>query len=201
MKDTRAEKTAAGDVALLGTFSPGQHEVGFQFQLDNSHDRSKSLRISLPPHVAELRVIAEGARGMAFRVDGFPESEAMQGQDGSHLLVTARHLVRGDAPLESIEVTLENLPVPSAGRWYAVGLAVLLAALGLFQMARRNPSPARKLARREEAEEAENLVLTELVQLERLRKNDGIGPRSYEETRLELLDALARLDARTAHFG
>ena len=198
MSDTRAEKTASGDLRIVGTFSPGQHEIGFQFQLDNAHNRSKSLRIALPPHVAELRVVAEGARGMELHVPGFPDAELTQGQDGSHLLVTARHLVRGEAPLDSIDIALENLPVPSPGRWYAVGIALALAGFGLFQMVRRNPSPARKLARSEEAQEAEDLVLAELVQLERLRKNERIGPRTYEETRVELIDALARLDARTA---
>ena len=198
MSDTRAEKTPSGKLKIVGTFSPGTHEVGFQFQLDNPHDRSKSLRIDLPPHVAELRVVAEGARGMVLHVDGFADAEPTQGQDGSHLLVTGKHLVRGEAPLESLDITLENLPVPSNGRWYAVGIALLLAGLGLFQMLRQNPSPARKLARLEEAEEAEGLVLAELVQLEKLRKAERIGPRTYEETRLELLDALARLDIRAA---
>lgn len=195
--DTRAEKTASGALQIVGTFSPGQRDIGFQFQLDNPHDRSKSLRIALPPHVAELRVVAEGARGMELHVASFPDAEPMQGQDGSHLLVTGKHLVRGEASLDSISIALENLPVPSMGRWYAVGLALLIAGFGLVQMLRQSPSSARKLAREGEAEEARDLVLGELVELERLRKNDRIGPRSYEETRSELLDALARLDMRS----
>jgi hypothetical protein len=195
--DTRAEKTASGDLEIVGTFSPGQRDIGFQFQLDNPHDRSKSLHIALPPHVAELRVVAEGARGMELHVPGFPDAEPMQGQDGSHLLVTGKHLVRGESSLDAVGITLENLPVPSSGRWYAVGLALLIAGFGLFQMVSARPSPARRLARAEEAQEAEDLVLGELVELERLRKNDRVGPRTYEETRSELLNALARLDSRT----
>ncbi|HEX7671937.1 MAG TPA: hypothetical protein VF395_20220 [Polyangiaceae bacterium] len=197
MSDTRVEKTASGDLRIVGTFSPGEHEVGFQFQLDNPHDRSKSLHIALPPHVAELRVVAEGARGMELHVPSFPDAEPMQGQDGSHLLVTGKHLVRGESSLDSVSITLENLPVPSSGRWYAVGIALMIAGFGLFQMVSQRPSPARKLARQGEAEEAEDLVLRELVELERLRKSDRVGPRTYEETRAELLDALARLDSRT----
>ena len=134
---------------------------------------------------------------MELHVASFPDAEPMQGQDGSHLLVTGKHLVRGETSLDSISIALENLPVPSMGRWYAVGLALLIAGFGLVQMLRQSPSSARKLAREGEAEEARDLVLGELVELERLRKNDRIGPRSYEETRSELLDALARLDMRS----
>jgi hypothetical protein len=196
MSDARADRVPSGNVELLGTYSPGQHDVGYQFQLDNKHDARRVLRVALPPHVAELRVVAEGVRGMVLRADGFPDAEPMQGQDGSKLLVTGRRLTRGDPAMQSVEITLDNLPVPSLGRWYAVVAAVCIALLGLFQALRGNRSPARRTARADEAEQAEGLVLDELVALERLRRDERIGPRTYEETRVELLEALARLQTR-----
>ena len=203
MNDTRVEKGASGAVELLGTYSPGQHEVNYQFQLDNAHDPQRTLRLALPPHVAELRIVAEGARGMVLHASGFPDAEPMRGQDGSRLLVTGRRLGRGDSAIQSVEITLANLPVPSPGRWYAVACAVALAALGMAQIARRTKdgkqgSPADGITP-SEVDQAEELVLDELVELENLRADDRIGPRTYEETRVALLDALARLGVRRAN--
>jgi hypothetical protein len=194
--DIRAERTPSGSVAILGTFSPGQHEVGFQFQLDNPHNARANFHIGLPPHVAELRVVAEGSRTTVLTAEGFPDAQPMQGQDGSRLLVTGRRLARGEPVLDAVDVTLDNLPVPSLGRWYAVGFAVLLAAFGLSRMLGRGEKTGARGLPQDESKEAESLVLDELVELERLRRGDRIGPRTYEEARVALLDALARLEAQ-----
>jgi hypothetical protein len=195
MSDQRFDREGGGDVALRGTFGPGQHELGFQFEIDNPHERQKSIRLTLPPHVAELRIVAESTRGMVLHADGFPDAEPTQGQDGSRLLVTAKHLVRGDPAMATLEIELSNLPVPSKGRWYAVFTALGFALFGLALAAKAAAREAPAVTR-DEAKEAENLVLAELVSLERLRREDRIGPKTYERTRRELLDALARLDAR-----
>lgn len=196
--DARIERPGSGDAELLGTYSPGQREVGYQFQLDNDHESRRTIRIGLPPHLAELRVVAEGGRGMVLSADGFPAAEPMEGQDGSRLLVTGRRLARGEPALDFVEITLDNLPVPSAGRWYAVVMAAGLAVLGLVSaFPRRKGSDTRRRPIDEvEVTEAQDLVLDELVALEKLRRDDRIGPRTYEETRVELLDALARLEAQ-----
>jgi len=181
---------------MLGTYSPGQHDIGYQFQLDNLHDARRSIRIGLPPHVAELRIVAEGAKGMVLTAEGFPDPEPMQGQDGSRLLVTGRRLSRGDEALASVEITLDNLPVPSTGRWYAVVIACALGALGLATALRKDGSDKKAVRSVDPADvkQAEELVLDELVALEKLRREERVGPRTYEETRIELLDALTRLE-------
>jgi hypothetical protein len=196
MSDTRVERGASGDVEVLGTYSPGQHDIGYQFQLDNLHDSRRTIRIGLPPHVAELRIVAEGARGMVLSAEGFPDPEPMQGQDGSRLLVTGRRLASGDQALASVEISLDNLPVPSAGRWYAVAIACVLGALGLATALRKETSEKKAVRSVDPADvkQAEELVLDELVALEKLRGQKRVGPRTYEETRIELLDALTRLE-------
>jgi hypothetical protein len=195
MKDARMEKLASGELELLGTYAPGEHEVGFQFQLANDHTRTKAFRMALLPHVAEMRVIAERARGMSLHVEGFPDAEGVEGRDGSRLLLTGKHLARGDAPLETIDVSLDGLPVPSTGRWYAVGIALAIAVGGLFEAGRKRPGGKPLALPETERREAEDLVLDELVALERLRQADRIGPQTYKEMRSDLLDALSRLNA------
>jgi hypothetical protein len=113
-------------------------------------------------------------------------------------LVTGRRAVRGDAPLDEIDVTLENLPVPAQGRWYAALLAFGLVGFGMWSgFVRKSPKPAAG-AKSAEIKEAEELVLRELVTLERLERDGQIGPRAYAEARTELLDVLSRLTARKA---
>jgi hypothetical protein len=193
MKDTRVEKKASGAIELLGTYAPGESDVNFQFQLENDHTKTKRFSVELLPHVAEIRVIAERARGMSLEVDGFPEAEVVQGRDGSRLLLTSKQLVRGDAPFSTASIVLDNLPVPSTGRWYALGLAAVIACGGLFEAGRRRREPQVRSLPLAERKEAERLVLDELVTLEKLRQKELIGPRTYEESRADLLNALARL--------
>jgi hypothetical protein len=196
MSDARVERDKDGEVTLHGTFSPGQREVTFQYQLENLHEPTARFRMGLPPHVAEMRVFAEGPRDMHLIVSGYPPSERTTGQNGGHLLVTGKRAVRGDAPLDDVEVSLENLPVPAQGRWYAALLAFGLAAFGVWHGFSRGRWKSKTAPYRAELEEAEELVYRELVALERLERDGHIGPRAYAEARTELLDVLSRLGSR-----
>ncbi len=194
--DTRIDKADGGGLELRGTYSPGQREVGYQFEVSNDHLSSHTFHIPLPPHVAELRVVAEGARSLVLTAAGFPGAEPMMGQDGSRLLVTDRHLTRGDPALDFVDITLDNLPIPSDGRWYAVGIALCFAFAGLFEATRPETGKKRTGVDAEENREAEELVLDELVLLEKLKRSESIGPRAYQDAHAELIAALARLEAR-----
>ena len=112
-------------------------------------------------------------------------------------MVTGKRAVRGDAPLDSIDVTLENLPVPAQGRWYAAFLAFGLVGFGVWSGFLRKASRPASGTRKPEVKEAEDLVFRELVALERLERGGHIGPRAYAEARTELLDILSRLAARS----
>jgi hypothetical protein len=193
MRDARIEKTSSGAVELRGTFTPGQHDLGFQFQVANDQTRTRTLHVALPPHVAELRVISEGPRGMTLAVEGFPDAEPTRGQDGGRLLVTGRRMAQGERALDAITIVLGGIPVPSDGRWYAALLAGAIALFGFAQAFARRPVETK--ARTGETEEALGLLLDELVTLERLRREDRVGPRTYQATRSDLLDAVARLEA------
>lgn len=192
--DARFDKKDDSSIRLLGTFGPGRREVGYSFQLANDHLTEKTFRIPLPPHVAELRVAAEAAKGMKLEVPGMPEPQRVLSQSGAWMFVTGRQLTRGESPLESVTVTLTGLPAPSPGRWYALGIAVVLGAAGLWVGLRGGYRENQKAATNDDANRARRLLLDELVLLERLRANKQIGPRSYESSRGALLDALGRLE-------
>ena len=191
MSDTRFAAESGGRVRLSGTFTPGQHDAQFRFQVPNHGDADVSFRLDLPPHVADLRVIAQSSPGMTLEVDGFDPAQPTVDANGQRLLFTAREMRQGDNPLRELAIRLSGLPTQGPGRWIAVALAAGLAAAGL-SAARRAPAQPKKLAR-EELAAARELLLDELVALERARAAGQIGPRSYESAKRQLVEALARL--------
>jgi hypothetical protein len=196
MSDTRV--TADGqDVKLQGTFGPGQQEIAFRFQVTNDHDETSSFRMSLPPHVAELRVSAAASPGMTLSVDGFDAAKSATTETGQRVLVTSRQLAQGDTELHEVAMTLAGLPTPGPSRWIAVALAVAFAAGGIGSA--RSAHVARTARTRPRALSADDVagareaLLDEIIELERARRAERVGPRTYETVRRTLFEALARL--------
>jgi hypothetical protein len=138
-----------------------------------------------------MRVIAEASTQMRINVEGFPPTDIADNQ-GKRVVYTQRVLKTGDPPLDSVSISIDGLPVPGPGRWYAILIAAALAAVGLL-VARdlmqiddnNNPAYDRQQAR--------ELLLKELVDVERAQQAGDLGPRAYSEAKKTLLDALARL--------
>ena len=61
---SRFEQVDGVGARLKGTFPPGQAEASFRFQIPKSNDDSLVFRMTVPPHVAEMRVIAEASSTM-----------------------------------------------------------------------------------------------------------------------------------------
>lgn len=195
MGDTRAVAEGERGAKLLGTFSPGQHEVAFRFQVPNDHDETVDLKLGLPPHIAELQVMAESARGMGFEVSGMPPAQPSVREDGRRMLTTGRQLKPGEPEMEDVSLRLTGIPTPGPGRWYAAGIAAALAALGLMLTAQNGKEkPSLKSLPEKDITRARNLLLDELVALEQAHRNKDIGPRTYESARRALVNALARLE-------
>lgn len=193
---TDARVVSAGDrVKLVGTYSPGEHEVSFSFQVPNEHDESAEFQLDLPPHVAELRVIAEASRGMQLDVEGFDRAEPSTAQGGQRVLVAGRRLRAGEPELRDLTLRLSGIPTPGPGRWIAALIAALAVAAGLATALSRDGSAKRTPAERDRAQ-ARDLLLSELVALEKAHAAGDVGPRTYESTRRLLLDAVARLEAQ-----
>jgi len=196
MGDTRFAAEGDRGARLLGTFSPGQHDVAFRFQVPNDHEPTVDFKLGLPPHVAEMQVMAEAAKGMGFEASGMSPAQLSAREDGKRLLTTGRQLKPGEPEMQEVELRLTGIPTPGPGRWYAAGIAIVLGALGLFLATRDDKEkvsltslPEKDVAR------ARKLLLDELVALERARKADEIGPKTYESARRALVDALARIEA------
>lgn len=198
MTDVRFETDDQRGLRLEGTISPGQHSASFRFQVPRDGADSATFRISLPPHVAEQQVITLSSPGMSLAVDGFPEAKPATTQNGQRILGTARRLHQGESQLRQLVITLNGIPGPGPARWVASALAAVVALGGLlFAWQNRGTSLQGGLPSlaKADAEQAKEILLTELVQLEAARTKDEIGPKTYEAARRSLLESLARLEA------
>ncbi len=192
MSDVTFEEAQGEGARLKGTFTPGQHDVSFRFQLPKSADSTEIFRISTLPRVAELRVIAEASSQMHLDVEGFEPVQVAANQQGKRVLVTRKLLEHGNELEQGFTVTLSGLPVPGYGRWVAVGLAVALAALG-FGAAQGRVDLGGAGSKARDLKRARDVLLQELVEVERSREQGDLGPTAYADARRVLLNALARL--------
>jgi len=191
MTDARAEADGDTRVKLLGTFSPGQHDVRFNFQVDNPQEASVAFSLDLPPRVAEFRVVAAAAKGMTLTARDFPPVQVSVGPQGERVLVTQQRAQ--DRSIETVHFELAGLPTRGNAPWLAVLLAAATAATGLY-VASQKPAPGR--GRRKltgDLKQARDVLLDELLQLEKAKVDGRLGPQSYEQTRRALVTALARI--------
>ncbi|XXX75997.1 carboxypeptidase-like regulatory domain-containing protein [Sorangium sp. So ce134] len=195
MDEMRFEEVKGTGVALRGTVSPGRHEGQFRWQVPLNQEERQTIRIELPPRMAQLRVMAEASKSMTLNVAGFPAAQRTQNRDGKKILITEKAGNRAEGGLKTIEITLGGLPTPGAGRWIALVLAgaAVIGGAAVNFIRRREGDHGPDEEERRELLEARDALLDEFVELERARKRGDVGPKTYDRVRAALLDALARI--------
>ncbi|WP_437588966.1 carboxypeptidase-like regulatory domain-containing protein [Sorangium sp. So ce1000] len=195
-EEMRFDEVKGTGVALRGTVSPGRHEGQFRWQVPLQEQERQTIRIELPPRMAQVRVMAEASKSMTLNVAGFPAAQRTQNRDGKKILITEMQGTRTDGGMKFIEITLGGLPTPGAGRWIALVLAGATVIAGAaLNLVRRREDRGPDDEERRELIEARNALLDEFVELERARKRGDVGPKTYDRVRAALLDALARIVA------
>ncbi len=197
MTDVRFEQVEGVGARLKGTFSPGQAEASFRFQLAKSNEDSLTFRMSVPPHVAEMRVIAEASSTMNLAVDGFQPPIATANQNGQRVLVSVKQLRERNEEIKDFTATISGIPTPGPGRWLALAIAGCMAIGGVFAARGAFDDAAGGKDVAADKKRARELLLRELVALEAARREERIGPRSYQQSRVALIDAIARLGLLT----
>ena len=194
--DARFE--AAGDegVKLVGTLAPGQHDLMFRFHLPTDGQSVRTFKFPTKLNTGMVRVILESSPTMKLEVPGFPEPEEARNQEGQRRLVAGRDFVteKVRAP-DEIEIRISGIPTPAAGRSVAVGLAAVLALAGVAQtISRKRSSKAvRSDLSKEDRDQAGELLLQELINLEHAFAQGTIGRKTHEQAKRQLLEAFARL--------
>jgi hypothetical protein len=202
MTDVRFEEDPGHGVKLTGTFAPGEHQVSFRFQVPRHEESSAAFHFGLPPHVAEARFIAEAAPTMEIDVDGFEKPQSDVSQTGQRVLVTRRVAVRGESNgLGGFIAQLSGIPTPGNGRWIAVLIAGALAALGFAAFRGKLGDETQAELHERDAERARRVLLDEVVDLTRAKRDARIGPSTYESARRTLVDALSRILSTNPGLG
>ncbi len=174
-----------GTARLRGTFAPGRHAVEFRWQLPMSGAKDMDFDVGLPPHVAIARAVMPAASDIQLAASGFPASEIRRDGKGQRFLVVERRLRPEDPKLTTMRIAISGLPTPGPERLVATLLAAIGVAAGLgFSFSRRSDAPAPDSS-------ARLALLGELGELEKARIAGQVGPKTYERTRRELVDALA----------
>ena len=189
MTDTRFEADGDSRARMLGTYSPGQHDVRFGFQVPNEQDGTADFYLTLPPHLAEFRVITQAAKGMTLSVRDYPPVQDSTGVRGERVLVTQK---RGQQ-LNDVHFQLAGLPTRGQAPWLAVMIAAFIAGTGLYSAKSPEAASRRRRKLHGELKRAQNVILNELVELEAAKAAGRVGPKSYEQTRRALMTALARI--------
>lgn len=171
-----------------GTFPPGKHEVTYRWQLPWANEKEVSFDIAMPPNVVSMRVMMAASEGMRLAVDGFPAGEPQTDSQGQRMLVTEKQLKRGDNLITSVRISMKDLPVVGPERIVVTGLAGITLLVGLaFAIGSRRPETPK-----EDAKARRLLLLADLEELERAHRAGDIGPKTYERTRRQLIDGIAR---------
>jgi hypothetical protein len=193
---------AAGDegVKLVGTLAPGQHDLMFRFHLPSDGKSERTFKFPTKLNTGMVRVILESSPTMKLEVPGFPEPDEARNQQGQRRLVAGRDFVteKVRAP-DEIEIKISGIPTPAAGRSVAVALAGVLALAGLAQVVnkKRSAKTPRSDLSKEDREQAGELLLQELINLEHAFAQGTIGRKTHEQAKRQLLEAFARLRSET----
>ncbi len=202
MTDVRFEEEPGRGVKLKGTFAPGQQSASFRFQVPRHEESSASFHFGLPPHVGEIRFIAEAAPSMEVDVDGFEKPQSDVSQTGQRVLVTRRVAVRGESQgLGDFTASLAGIPTPGSGRWIAALIAAALATLGAAAFAGKLGEETQQDLQERDAERARRVLLDELVDLTRARREQRVGPSTYDSARRALIEALSRIVSLNPGLG
>jgi hypothetical protein len=174
-----------GTARLRGTFAPGRHVVEYRWQLPLSGAKDMEFEVGLPPHLAVARAVMPAAADIQLSARGFPAAEIRRDGKGQRFLVAERRMRPDEPRLTTMSVSIGGLPTPGPERLVATLLAAVGVASGLaFSFSRRS-------ARTGPDSSARAALLDELGELERARSAGQVGPKTYERTRRELVDALA----------
>ncbi|MGB0680477.1 MAG: carboxypeptidase-like regulatory domain-containing protein [Polyangiales bacterium] len=180
-----------GGMRLFGSLPPGRIALGWAFELDyQAPDATFALAVPWPSY--RYRVAVAARAGMQLDVAGFPAAQEAEA-GGRQYWVTQIQRRPSDAPLDTLDITVRGIPGPGPWRWWALGGALLVLALGLGVASRRPRTPTQA-----GQEEAQTQLVTALVQLTQAHKAGDIGPQYYREQYERGRDALALLLAETA---
>lgn len=192
-EDVQVQVSPLG-VRLVGAVTPGQHQLSYTFQVPRHNTSTASFEVGLPPNVMQARVGVASSRSTELSVDGFQEARASASQSGQRLLVAGQTFGQRKRIPAELRFEIRGLPTLGSGRIVAAAVASSLALLGLLYAVYRNRKSNQDAPKVFLQEHARVRLLKELADLEQAKVTGSVGPRTYEDTRTTLVEALVRLE-------
>jgi hypothetical protein len=181
-------------VRFVGAVPPGQHQVSYTFHVPRHNTAEASFDIEMPPNVLGAKVGLASSRGAELIVEGFADAQPTTAQNGQRLLLASKSFDRPNQQPSELRVEVRGLPTLGIGRIVAAIFAGLLVAFGLFFALTRSKRGQPTDAATGLQDRARERLLSELAELEGAKLTGRIGPRTYEDTRSSLVEALVRLE-------
>lgn len=184
-------------VRIQGTVPPGGAQLIFRYHLPLENTATQAFDMTMAPRSASVRVIAEASRKMGLVVDGFPDATRQKDKSGKGFLMTQKRVQRGDDGfLSTVHVELTGLPTRGWAPWLAVALACAALFAGGAYVVSRKSNTGMAEDTLDDLLEAKDVLLADIVDLERMYRRGEVGPKTYGRLKQAMLDALARIVAK-----
>lgn len=185
MGDQRMVEDKGKGFRVYGSLVPGTITLSWSYHLPVS---GSQMVFDVPTNWNTYRyqVVIVAIDGLKLSVNDLEVTEFEH--EGRTLLGTELRRAPQEAPLPSIQVSLEGIPGPGPLRWIALGIAACLA-LGLaWLLGRKNPAQQTADTQSQKA-----ALIEQVAMLEKQRQDRDIGPNFYETERLRIMTELALL--------
>lgn len=175
-------------VIFTGVVPPGSVDVAFHYQLPYQGDGTERFTLTLPPRVAQLRVMTPVSTKTSLDVQGFPPPVQMRDSEAGPMMVVDRAVAPFGDQVELVAIRMRGVPTPGKGRWIAVLLCSLAMTGGLALALSRKLTTARK--------PGPDFETTRDTLLEKVRELDvdhEAGRINYDHYLIEKEDLITRL--------
>jgi hypothetical protein len=182
-------RVAGRQLTVDGPFPPGPTIVQLAYTMP-INDATLAIEQKLPVPLAHLAVVAQKVGEMQLASPQIAEQRTMPAQ--GDLYIAGR-----GAPIPADGVLQFNFSgLPHHARWprnLAIGLAVLILAVGVWAAARPGPVRAAEAEKRRTLEADRDRLFDELAALEVRHRTQEIETGEYAERRRALVSALERI--------
>jgi hypothetical protein len=148
-----------------------------------------------------MRVIVDASQEMTLSVPGYDEAFPDRMRTGQRVLVAQKsYLERQEESPASLTINIGGMRAKGNGHQVALGFALLIMGFGCWQAWRSSTTQKGPATLPEvDQQRARELLLAELVSLEKAHHDKVIGNKAYGQTRQFLLLCLARIESSTAN--
>lgn len=177
-------------VDVKGPFPPGMTLLQFAYTLPYSGG-TMAVRQVLPVQLTQLTVVAQKVGEMRLSSSQIAQQRDMVSEGKTFMLARGPSIPAGGA----VEFAFSGLP--HSARWprnLALGLVILILAVGAFTSVRVHGATAREPARRALQARRERLF-DSLAELEQRQQSGGLAPEVYAGRRQQLMVSLERIYA------